>query len=180
MLKLEEPSMKYISSFINAVEEGFSSHMALSDFDALSLESLKSEPEQYLLRLNSKETQKIITPDKREFNLYDHDIYWLTDGFSKFIGGVSIRYDKDCDLISKCCGHVGINIRKTLQGMGYGSEALKLIFNIVKSRKLLSFLMSCSPSNKASRNLIKKFGGKLVSINDFFGYGDMELYVINI
>ncbi len=178
MLKLEKPNMQYMSSFIEAVGEGFYAHMAVDHFDKTSVEELQANPEEYLQLLNSKEPRQITIPDDKEVTLHDHEIYWVIED-GKFIGGVSLRYD-ECDLVDKFCGHVGLSIRDKSQGQGYGIKTIELAMNLMKERSMDSFIISCYPENNISRKLIKRFDGEFLGMSNPFGWNDIELYNVKV
>ena len=183
-LTIEKPSMKYVPSFIDALREGAFTHMALGGFGNTTAEEVTRDPQAYLDLITSPAPRAVKTPNGREFTLNDHEIFWITDGKDRFLGGISLRYDADNDLINKYCGHAGMGVRASLLNKGYGIKAIEHAWEFgmqrAKEKNLPALLASCAPGNRASQRLIQHFGGQLVETGDPFGWGPAELYTIKL
>lgn len=71
----------------------------------------------------------------------------------KFIGAVNIRHFLNDNLLL-LGGHIGIGIRPSYRGKGYGKSAVKLALEICKKMNIKEVLMTCDKNNVASRNMI--------------------------
>jgi len=175
-----EPHIDYIDSFVEALEEGNFTHMALGGFGDSTPEEIKNNPYKYIQRLTDKSPRHIIAPNQEKFTFHDHNILWAVDPKNhRFLAGISLRFD-DNDLINTYCGHAGMSVRKGLQYKGYGARAAIQLSDMVKDearkRKLTKLSASASPNNPASYKIIEYMGGKLISTNDPYGWGPARFY----
>lgn len=91
-------------------------------------------------------------------------IFWLFDndeviGFSKMRHHLNDKYRIDC-------GHIGYAIRKEKRNKGYGKKLLKLTIDKIRRIGVSEILITCNPSNTASRKVIESNGGILEKENN--------------
>lgn len=182
-IELVKPDLTYIPSYLEARAEGPFTHMALGDFGEATMEDVAKNPEDYIALLNSKDPRNVETPSGDVFTLNDHEIFWIVKE-TRFLGGVSFRFDKNCPIIDRYCGHVGMGLRASILNKGYGIKAVEYGFKMgaemARSRGLDFLLASASPNNRASYRLIEHMNGELISTDDPYGWGENRLYKIHI
>jgi predicted acetyltransferase len=169
-IHLVKPSIELLPSYLEAVQEGKYCNMALG-FGDDALSEIMKDKDAYVQKLNSPVPFKFKLPDGSEFEITDHELYWITDG-KRFIGSVPLRFAGDADFIENFCGHTGMAIRPSLINRGYGVKALMHAFElgggIAKAKGLDYILASCDKKNTASMRLIEHAGGKLFRSHDGF------------
>lgn len=88
--------------------------------------------------------------------------YRLQD--NKLIGMVNIRTKLNQYLDEEYLGQIGYCIRPSERQKGYGMEMAKLALDYCKNELKLPFVrLGCYYDNAASRKIIEKLGGKLIS-----------------
>lgn len=146
MLKLVEPSGKYLKSYMEAFDEyqamGVSTY-GLTDPRACDV---FEKHENYRLGRN-------LRPDR-----VPSDCYWLVDvEGSYFIGEIHIRHRLN-DTLRLRGGHIGYVIRFCEWGKGYGTYMLKLALEKAKEMGLTEVLITCNEDNIASARVMEKNG----------------------
>jgi predicted acetyltransferase len=169
-LSIVKPDMTTLSSYLEALEEGPFCNMALG-FGDVPLPAIMADREGYLHALNHPASFYFNLPDGSQFQITDHELYWIADG-TRYIGSLAMRYKGDAEMVENFCGHIGMAIRPALLQRGYGVKALVNIFalggEIVKEKGLQFLLTSCDAANKPSMRLIEHAGGKLWRSHDSF------------
>lgn len=95
--------------------------------------------------------QEKIAPQKQVPWFYDLYDICVDD---QPVGRLVFRYGTDEQL--KYCGHVGYSIDEASRGHGYASRALFLLMPIIQAKGYKKMIISCRPSNMASRKTIEK------------------------
>ena len=157
-MELVLPSIKYESSYIEAVKEyQADTSFPLMDrkkYDELSIPELKSDFATYIEKIRSQSEGK---------NLPEGWVpvtkYWLIDE-KEYIGLVGIRH-RLTEYLEKIGGHIGYDIRPSKRGMGYGSKILALALPKAKELGITRILVTCDATNTASRKIIERNGGVL-------------------
>ncbi len=91
-----------------------------------------------------------------------HSTYWLLQGIDRILGAVNIRHTLN-DYLCKIGGHIGMGIRPSERGKGYGTEILRLTLKIARDLGLKKVLITCDTANIASARVIVRNGGILDS-----------------
>jgi predicted acetyltransferase len=87
--------------------------------------------------------------------------YWLVDG-DRFVGQISYRWFSERDPGLRESGHVGYDIRPSLQRRGYGTRILALMLVELRRRHVSPVYVNCNEDNEASRRVIERNGGTYV------------------
>lgn len=159
MIKLVEPSQKYIESYIQAFEEykehNISSY-SLSDATALDIfekfDSYRNERNLKLGRVGA------------------HFFWLIDDETDYFIGEITIRHRLN-DALEKYGGHIGYGVRFSEWNKGFGTLMLKLALIEAKKIGLSKVLITCDDNNAGSARVIEKNGfvlGDKIE-NNFYG-----------
>lgn len=89
-------------------------------------------------------------------------VYFAYDKETKvLVGTIHIRYELINQKMIDRIGHIGIGIRPSMRGMGYGKELIILALEECKKINLEKALVTCNKLNIASRNTIIRCGGIL-------------------
>lgn len=184
MISLVKPSQELLPSYIEAIEEGTFCNMALGGFGDDPAATIRSDGQGYLNTITDRAPRVVRTKGGAEYPVQDHELFWITDG-RRFIGTVSLRYAGDPEIIDNFGGHLGLAIRPALLNKGYGVKAAQqawaLAEMLIKEKGLTKVLVSCSPTNTASRRLIEHNGGKLLRRDeDAHGTGPNLLFEIDL
>ncbi len=91
-----------------------------------------------------------------------HSTYWLVRGDDRILGAVNLRHYLN-DHLRKFSGHIGMGIRPSERGKGYGTVILRLTLDIARRRGIKKVLMTCDTTNIASARAITRNGGVLDS-----------------
>lgn len=148
--EIKEPDVCYKESYLTALKEYHE--------EGRNLEQNEEE-----LEGNFSAFVKKIKEGSKGLNLkpgYVHQtVYWVIDkdGYS---GRVSLRHELN-EVLLKTGGHIGYDIRPSKRGLGYGTEALKLVLTKARALGLKKVLLTCDSTNLPSRKIIEANGGIL-------------------
>ena len=146
MIKLVEPSKKYMKSYIEAFEE-YKNHNVLSyGFSDATMTDIFEKFDNY----------------KNERNLKSGRVgahfFWLVDDEKDhFIGEISIRHNLN-EVLEKYGGHIGYGIRFSEWNKGFGTLMLELSLVEAKKIGLCEILITCDDGNIGSARVIEKNG----------------------
>lgn len=156
MISLVLPSEKYRESYVEAVKEfhsvGNENAEYYGELDPVKL----SDPvvfSAYVLRLH-EQIEGIGLPE----GYVPATEFWIITESGEYAGRVHIRH-RLTDYLLKAGGHIGYNIRPSMRGKGYGSEALRLGLEEARKMGFERVLLTCNSDNEPSRKIIEKNGG---------------------
>ena len=148
MLRLEQPSITWQASFLDALAE-FHAEGVLLNYDLTEL------------RRDFPAFVHLIVGYSRGEGLPDGFIpstdYWLIDE-DEFIGRVSIRHELT-EGLRRIGGHIGYQIRPSKRRRGYGTQILALALPKAHDLGLTRMLVTCDETNIGSRKIIEANGG---------------------
>ena len=149
MLKLVEPSQRYLSSYREAYEECLRNNIDSYYFADSSSNDFFEKFDNYKYERNLKPGRVGAT------------YFWLVDDERDyFIGEISIRHELTESLL--CYGgHVGYGIRYSEWNKGYGTLMLKLALEKAKEMGLSKVLITCDDDNLASAKVMENNGAVL-------------------
>lgn len=146
MIILEEPSERYLVSYMEAYDEFGDKGISTYGLTDARTCDIFEKFENYRLERNLK-------PDR-----VGSDSYWLVDDETDyFIGEVHIRHRLN-DALRKIGGHIGYAVRYSEWGKGYGTEMLRLALEKAKARGLSEVLITCNNENIGSARVMEKNG----------------------
>lgn len=183
-IELVRPSRNILPSYLEALGEGTICNMALGAFADETAEEISKAPDEYIKRINVESPRKVAMPDGSEFTVTEHALLWLVDG-ERYLGSVSLRFSGDREVIEEFGGHIGVAIRPALLNRGYGVKAAALAWQLAGGyfleRGISKILVTCNPTNSASRRLIVHNGGRLVRERaNAFGTGPSLIFEIDL
>ena len=144
MVRLTEPSEKYLKSYIEAYNEYEDNHITTYAFDDANSYDI-------FAKYNNYKNESNLQP-----NRVGSDYFWLVDDNKDlFIGEISIRHNLT-DALLRYGGHIGYGIRYSEWNKGYGSIMLKLALAKAKEMGILKVLITCDDDNYASAKVMEK------------------------
>ena len=165
------PDARYKNSYIKAVQEfqaDFAFPLMERKYDVLSIPDLKKDFSAYVEKIRSHARGENLPED-----FVPVTTYWLVEN-GEYIGRVDIRH-RLTESLRNIGGHIGYDIRPSKRGEGYGSTILALALPKAKELGLLRVLVTCDISNTASRKIIEKNGGVLLSQKENRQYDQSKL-----
>lgn len=92
-------------------------------------------------------------------------LFLLDESSNCFIGAANIRHELNEALLHNV-GHIGLGIRPSKRGNGYGAKLLELALSEAKKLGISRVLLVCNKENTASSSTIKKNGGVLEDVRE--------------
>jgi len=170
MLKLILPRIKYIKSLREAHREQLEYGEISKEIWDRILSDL-SDPKVYVKSIIDKADGVGLSP---------HQVpvirYWLIDN-DKYIGTLGLRKELTSEIIKRE-GNIGFQIRPSMRGKGYGTKILELGLEKAKEVGLESVYLNCSKNNTASKRIIEKNGGRLLSTSIDSVSGEKSLHYV--
>lgn len=157
--QLIKPNLNYISSYIDALSEGFYTPMQ-GDFGMVETEVVKKNPQSFINYINSK-TPVPMNYEGQQYLISDHELFWIVSS-TQFIASVAMRYDQNCPPLTEVYGHLGLSARPSLVGKGSAAKGYlkyhKIICGKFKDKGLDEITVSCAEDNFRSKRLIEHVG----------------------
>lgn len=150
-MKLVVPSIRYEYSYRQYIAElGDEERYPFPlDFEHSNFEALISRLNDFSLGQNIPE------------GYVQSSTLWLIKG-EEIVGVTNIRHCLN-DAIAYCGGHIGLGIRPSSRGKGYGKLLMKLSIDLLQGMAVQPIHIHCHKGNPASANTIKACGGVLES-----------------
>jgi predicted acetyltransferase len=163
-VRLVRPSMEYLSSYVSALERGWSpDNMRGAEAAREQLEAIAANPEKFLSGLVARRPNgEVITlPDGSQAPRLPGFHRWLSDG--EFCGSIGFRWQVGTSVLPPyVLGHIGYAVVPWKQGRGYATEALRELLQEVRAEELEYVEITTDPDNIASRRVVERNGGVLV------------------
>lgn len=103
--------------------------------------------------------------------------FWITEN-DEIVGVTNIRHSLN-DAIKHCGGHIGLSIRPSARGKGFGKMLMDLSIQFLKELCITEIHIHCHKFNIGSSKTIKACGGVLVSEIKECGHL-IERYVVKV
>lgn len=164
-LYLDEPNLKYESSFRNIVRQY-----------ELSGEKLYYDMYKDALDEFGNYVQMLINHSKGIYlptGWVPYYTFWLTDNTENIYGVIRIRTLLNSSYLKEIAGHIGYDIPPLFRRIGYGKKILELGLEKAKFLGLDKILLTCSFDNYASIKVIEGNGGLFES--EIFNTGTQKL-----
>lgn len=146
MIKLVEPSERYISSYIEAFNEYKDKNVTSYGLSDATAENIFEKFDNYRNERNMK-------PGR----VGSHFFWLVDDERDYFIGEVSVRH-KLTEALERCGGHIGYGIRVSEWNKGFGTLILKLALEEAEKIGLSKVLITCNDNNIGSARVMEKNG----------------------
>jgi predicted acetyltransferase len=163
-VRLVWPSMEYLSSYVSALERGWSpDNIRGAEAAQEELAKIRADPVLFLSSLVDREAKgSLVTlPDGSTASRIPGYRRWLWDG--EFCGSIGFRWQPGTTALPPyCLGHIGYAVVPWKQGKGYATLALRLLLPEAKAEGLPFVEITTDPENIPSRRVVERNGGVLV------------------
>jgi predicted acetyltransferase len=163
-LKLVTPSIEHLSSYVAALERGWSADNVRGAAAAKEeLEQVQANAVAFLESMTDREAKAapVTLPDGSRVRRIPGFRRWLWDG--EFCGSISLRWQNGTTALPPhCLGHIGFAVVPWKQRRGYATRALSLLLPEAKAEGLTFVEITTDPENFASQRVITANGGTLV------------------
>ena len=161
-LELVWPAEQYLSSYVKALEAGWSPDNLRPEAAAEQLARIKSDPARFLTEQVDREAKgpPVILPGGREVRRLPGYARWMWDG--EFCGSISFRWQPGtAELPPYCLGHIGYSVVPWKRNLGYATRGLTLLLPETKEQGLPYVELVADADNLASQRVIEANGGNL-------------------
>lgn len=151
-MKLIKPSAKYQQSYLDYIHElGEEERYPFPlDFDHSDFNAMLEKIEDFA---NGRNLPEGYVPSTT---------LWLIEQ-DEIIGVTNLRHYLN-QQIEHCGGHIGLSIKPSFRGKGYGNVLMKLSINALQQMGLSKLHIHCYQANQASAKAIESNGGQLESV----------------
>jgi predicted acetyltransferase len=160
---LVTPSLKYLPSYIAALQRGWLPNNMREKSAAEELERIGANAQGFIDWLDSRGAvgEMIPLPDGTLVPRLPGFRQWMWDG--DFCGSIALRWQAGSnDLPEYCLGHIGYSVVPWKQRRGYASQALALMPPLAREQGLSHVIISTQPDNFASQKVILRNGGQFI------------------
>jgi predicted acetyltransferase len=163
-MELVWPSQQYLSSYVVALERGWSADNVRGVLAAREeLAKIGTDPAAFLESMVDREARAgpVTLPDGSTVARIPGYRRWIWDG--DFCGSISLRWQRGTtELPPHCLGHIGYAVVPWKQGRGYATRALGMLLVDAKAEGLPFVDITTDPENIASQRVITANGGILI------------------
>lgn len=161
--RLVWPAAKYLSSYIQALERGWSPDNLRPQVAGEELARIAADYTRFLSEQVDREAKgpPVILPDGSTVPRLPGYKLWMWDG--EFCGSIGFRWQPGTtELPPYCLGHIGYSVVPWKRQPGYATRALQLLLPLAKLEGLAYVELTSDANNVASRRVIEANGGKLM------------------
>lgn len=162
-LELVWPAEPYLSSYIHALEQGWSPDNLRSEAAGEHLARIAEDPVRFLTEQVDPEAKgpPVILPDGSMVQRLPGYSRWMWDG--EFCGSISFRWQPGtAELPPYCLGHVGYSVVPWKRNRGYATRTLKLLLPEIREIGLPYIELVADADNPHSQRVIESNGGRLI------------------
>lgn len=161
-MDLVEPTEAHLSSYVAALERGWSPDNLRPEASAEEIERIARDSALFLAQKTDREGKgpPVTLPNGAVVPRLPGITRWMWDG--EFCGSIGLRWQPGTtDLPPYCLGHIGYAVVPWKQGRGYATRALGLILPEARSEGLAFVEITTDADNVASQRVITANGGEL-------------------
>jgi predicted acetyltransferase len=163
-MELVWPSLEYLSSYVAALERGWSPDNVRGQIAAAEeLARIAADAPAFLASLVDREAagDPITLLDGTKVPRLPGYKRWLWDG--EFCGSIGFRWQRGTEALPPhCLGHIGYAVVPWKRGRGYATRALGEMLRDARAEGLRFVEITTQPENVASQRVITANGGVLV------------------
>lgn len=82
------------------------------------------------------------------------------------VGAVNLRLTKNKKIV-ECYGHLGFEVAKAYRGRNLAFQACELVAPFIRVAGFRRIIITCHPSNTASRKTIERLGSRFIMYRNF-------------
>ena len=158
------PSREYLSSYVAALERGWSPDSLRGRVAAHEeLDRIAKDADAFIASLVDNEAvgDPVTLPDGTTASRVPGYRRWLSDG--EFCGSIGLRWQRGTEALPPhCLGHIGYAVVPWKRRRGYATRALREVLREAKAEGLRFVEITTDPGNVASRRVVEANGGVLV------------------
>lgn len=158
MLRLILPDTRYLTSYIEALREGFYRGINPTATEE-EIRQIEADPLSHFVGLN-QQGGSFTPPDGIAREKVPFNDFWLVDD-KDFIGSVNIRWQMN-DFLELHGGHIGYGTRPSMKRKGYATKGLSLGLDKLAAIGTKVAIMTADDDNIGSWKAIEANGGVLV------------------
>jgi predicted acetyltransferase len=162
-MELVWPAQEYLSSYVYALEQGWSPDNLRPEASLEEREYIAENPGRFLGEQVDRDGKgpPVTLPGGGIVPRLPGFHKWMWDG--EFCGTIGFRWQKGTtELPPYCLGHIGYSVVPWKQGRGYATRALGLMLTEAKHEGLAFVEITTDATNIASQRVIEKNGGELL------------------
>ena len=161
MPRLVAPSIEHMTSFVEALREGYLRDTLRPDTPE-AIAQIASQPDWYLRQVRNPPAH-VVLPDGTLGPRVLETQLWYVEG-DEFLGSVSVRHSLT-PMLELWGGHIGYSVRPSAWGKGYASAMLAGMLDHVREHLPLERVtLTANTRNLASIRVIEKNGGVLQDV----------------
>ena len=159
-MQLVRPGLEYLTSYIAALERGWSADNERGVEAAREeLSRIQVDAAAFLASMEDREAKgpPVTLPDGSAAKRLPGFRRWMWDG--EFCGSIGLRWQPGTAALPPyCLGHIGYAVVPWKQGLGYAKSALRLILPEARAVGLPYVEITTDPDNIASQRVAEKAG----------------------
>lgn len=162
-LELVWPAEQYLSSYIHALEQGWSPDNRRPEAAGEHLARIAHDRARFLAEQIDREAKgpPVILPDGSTVQRLPGYARWMWDG--EFCGSIGFRWQPGtAELPPYCLGHVGYAVVPWKRKLGYATRALELLLPETRHEGLPYIELVADADNLPSQRVIEANGGRLI------------------
>ncbi|MEN3971901.1 GNAT family N-acetyltransferase [Sphingomicrobium sp. XHP0235] len=163
-MKLVVPGLRYLPSYLEALERGWSpDNVRGKEAADEQLSRIEKDADGFLASLDDPEGlgEPIRLPDGTLVPRLPSMVRWMWDG--EFCGSIGFRWQRETGALPpSCLGHIGYAVVPWKRRKGHATAALAYMLDEARHRGLPYVDITTRPENLASRRVIVANGGTLI------------------
>jgi predicted acetyltransferase len=162
-MQLIWPAAECLSSYVRALQQGWSPDNLRPEAAREELERIARDPDRFLAEQVDREAKgpPVVLPDGSIVPRLPGYRRWLWDG--EFCGAIGFRWQPGTtELPPHVLGHIGFSVVPWKRRQGYATRALQLLLPEVRREGLAYVELTTDATNVGSQRVIESNGGQLV------------------
>src|SRR5262245_55599051 len=162
MMELVWPGHAHLSSYVDALQRGWSPDNLRPQAALDHLDRIARDPDRFLAEQIDRDAKgpPVVLPDGSTVPRLPGYIQWMWDG--EFCGAIGFRWQPGTPALPPhCLGHIGYSVVEWKRRRGYATRALGLFLREVRTEGLPYVEITATANNIPSQRVIEANGGQL-------------------